>query len=91
PEFLADILPQMDAQVSAAESCRRWATRNLAEGLFPLAAYHARRATTLRPSLVGFGAATAMAAIRRSRGAERRLAARLYLTGPVRALGIIRS
>ena len=87
-EALAEV--QTNAELAPHESCREAAKQNLAEQLHVLAAYHARRAIALRHPrrLDAVAIRTGLAAIRGARGGERTLAARMFFTGPVRALGL---
>jgi glycosyltransferase involved in cell wall biosynthesis len=67
-----------------------WAGRALAEDCFALAAYQARRAVALRRDLVTATRASSLAwrAWTRATPARRGLVARMFLSGPVRALGV---
>ena len=71
---------------SLAKIWQRAATQSLAEGFPLLAAYHARRLLALGGAAAAWRAgALALTAWRRAPAGERTLAARLFLTGPVRA------
>ena len=78
------------ATASAAAVCHECAQCCLAEEWFALAAYHARRAVALHPTIPHAARALALAlrVFRRARHVERRLAIRVFLSGPVRALGV---
>jgi glycosyltransferase involved in cell wall biosynthesis len=75
---------------SRATSCRYCAELCLVEKFPVLAAYHARRMFTLERTVANFARASGLVAraLKQTSGPERRLAARMFLTGPVRALGL---
>jgi len=76
--------------VARSQSCRRCAELCLEEKFSALAAYHARRMFTVARTARNLFDASRLAqrALALTRGSERRLAARLFLTGPVRAHGL---
>jgi len=85
-------LPSLSAWLTAglqsrSASCRQCAQLCLAEKLPALAAYHARRVFVLERTAANLAWAgrLALRALVQARGSERRLAARLFLMGPVRA------
>jgi hypothetical protein len=88
PEELDAIVNEAGA-FAPAEFSRRVAVRCLAEGFLELAAYRARRSLALDRSIPSAWTATRLAARAwiRATGAERRRVVRMFLTGPVRALG----
>lgn len=91
PEALAETLVALD-QTPARSASAAWrcaAERALAETFPVLAAYAARRLFALdrAPRVAVTAARLASRAIASARG-QRRLAARMFLTGPVRALGL---
>lgn len=90
PEAFAPTLAAIEPALAAAESCRRWAARNLAENLPVLAAYHARRSIGLQRTARAIvrGTALGLAAWRGAAAGERGLARRHFFKGPVRALGL---
>jgi hypothetical protein len=68
-----------------------WAARQaLAEGLYPLAAYQARRLFALRriPRNAVRAMSLGLRAIAGARGDERAITAKLFFRGPVKALGV---
>lgn len=73
-----------------AQASENAAERALSEQFFPLAAYQARRLLIYRKSLRGLITAVRLGgrAMAGSRGAERRLTVRLWLSGPVKALAL---
>lgn len=73
--------------VSRSANCLRCAEECLIEKFPVLAAYHARRLFSLERTAANFFRASGLVfrALGQARGVERRLAARLYLMGPVRA------
>lgn len=83
-------VPEFCEAGSLAEISRECARRCAAEGFFALAAYHARRSLALEPTLANAVRATALGAriLRSAPRTERRFAARLFFSGPVRALGV---
>lgn len=88
PEDLASVMGDLAGVLtSRAETCRRYAERSLDEELPLLAAYFARRLFVLERTPKNFAVATRLAfrAMANAQGAERKLAARLFLMGPVRA------
>lgn len=90
PEDLPSLLTGDAAVRSGAEACRRHARRCLAEGFAVLAAYHARRSFVLERRAASLARATALAAraLAAAPAGARGPVARMFLTGPVRALGL---
>lgn len=89
PEELAGIIQALAAP-TAAESWRRVAALCLAEGYAVPAAFAARRSFATERTARAFREAMRLGARawRNAAPAERPLAARMFLTGPVRALGL---
>lgn len=87
-EDFAATLAAVERDLTPSESCRRWGERNLSEGLAVLAAYHARRTLVLDRSVPRAAQAMSLGAraILLARATERRLATRMFFSGPVRAL-----
>jgi hypothetical protein len=76
---------------SDGSSARYWAARQaLVERLYPLAAYQARRLFALQrtPGNAARAMTLGLRAIAGACGAERSLAAKMFLSGPVKALGV---
>jgi len=75
---------------SAAQASRHWAVRFRQEGFGALSAFQARRSLALDRSAGSWVQALrlGMQAVASARGEERVLARRLFLAGPVRALGL---
>jgi GT2 family glycosyltransferase len=87
----SELIPgELAAAASPAVAARRCAMQCLAEGFTVLTAYHARRSfAEERTTASGWRAARLFGrALRRAAPAERRAVARMFLTGPVRALGV---
>jgi GT2 family glycosyltransferase len=89
----AENLPQAfehTVAATAAESWRRGAAVCLAENFFVLAAFQARRSFALERSPAALLRATRLAgrAWRQASSAERGNVAKMFLSGPVRALGL---
>lgn len=89
PENLAAVVGA-ESSFSPAEYSRRTARLCLAEGFYELAAYRARRSLALDRSLKSAwtAAGLGLAAGWRAGSAGRGRVARMFLTGPVRALGL---
>lgn len=90
-EKLAWVLGQRVNAVSPAAAALAWAEVALRAQVPWLAAYQARRAVALegRPAIAGPAARLAWRAVVAARGADRRLALRLWFRGPVRVLGLV--
>ncbi len=88
PENFPAVRAAPGAAPSPGESCYLAAKQCLGEKFFALSAYHARREFVLGRSLADawLGGWIALHVLLWARGEERRLAARLFLRGPVRAL-----
>ncbi|AOS44597.1 Putative glycosyltransferase EpsH [Lacunisphaera limnophila] len=90
PEHLAELAAMADG-LTPAEFCRRVAACCLVEGYPVPAAYLARRSLALQrtPAAAVAAAGLAVRAWRAAPPAERSLTRRMFLTGPVRALGLV--
>lgn len=90
-ERFAEATSGLDPErADASQACQIVAEKALAEGLFSTSSYHARRMLVYRrtPARLMTAVRLGARAIAAARVRERRLAARLWFTGPVKALAL---